>query len=192
MKPTLIGISGKKGSGKDLLARTIAENLDDQVYCTHFAAPIKKFVEEISGVNMKCQEYGPFVNPVLDFAREDKDKYLDIYGTTIGEFMQIFGEDMRDSNDLTFIESVRIKAIKAASKGYITMVPDVRYINEAEFIRDMGGIIIRLEGGHPDSRNEQHESEVQLDNYTDFSFTATMEEGQAEKLALKVIKMFGL
>ena len=53
------------------------------------------------------------------------------------------------------------------------VISDVRFLNEAESIRKRGGILIRLEGDPTgirakDTRDPNHESEIQLDDYEHF------------------------
>jgi len=190
MTPRIIGISGKIGSSKNTLAQSLAENMEQICYHIQFSEPIKRFLEDISGIRRECTEYGAFVNPVLDFSREQKAFYLEDYGMTVGEFMQEFGADCRDMMNFMFVNGANHKIEKALEKGYTVIISDVRYENEAEYITANDGIVVRLEGTHDDSRDPNHESEVELDDF-EFSYTTTIKD-DVEKEALKIIRMFGL
>lgn len=191
MKPTIIGISGRKGSFKSTFSRTLAENLSEVCFHVSFAEPIKRLAEDISGIKMICEPYGAYVNPVLDFAREDKDRVIPGLLLTIGEFMQELGEGFRESHEPIWVDTAFRKINKALEKNYLVIVSDVRYQNEANRIINNGGIVIRLEGSNDDSRYALHESEVDLDGYEDFSYTTTITEDNLQSEVEKVMGMFG-
>jgi len=55
------------------------------------------------------------------------------------------------------------------------IITDVRFRNEANIIKERGGIIIRLNGDplnskSGDNRNMVHQSEIDLDDYNDFDY----------------------
>lgn len=163
----VIGISGKIGSGKDAFA---------ELFITHvkytygvlfenkkFAYNLKKIVSILTGV------------PIEDvFSREGKMKYLEDWGMTIGEIQQKLGtEAVRNNihNDAWVLSL--FGTYKPDEDCWI--VTDVRFKNEAEIVKKMGGILIRLNGDPlnskaGDDRNMTHQSEIDLDDYEGFDY----------------------
>lgn len=143
----IIGISGKRGSGKDTLADLLVKRGFTKV---SFAAPLKEHVRNF-----------------FDFTKEHTDgEYKEVlqsqYGVTPRQLMIDVGQFYRQYDPLFWV--------KLAFKRMPTtaVISDVRFINEADFIRGCGGRIVRLE-----RKSELNVykgkiddiSETQLDNY---------------------------
>lgn len=88
---------------------------------------------------------------------------------TIRQLLQKFGTEVgrNISPDLWVIALIN-SYIEAKSNGYEEdwIVTDVRFKNEAEAIRENGGILIRL--NRNTGFNDQHSSETALDDYKNF------------------------
>lgn len=156
----VIGISGKIGSGKDTVAYQIIENFKEKKFKNKkFAFYVKKIVSMMTGIS---------INDI--FNRDIKEKYLDDWGMTVGEMFQIFGTDaVRDNLHI----NAWILTLFANSKNENIVISDVRFKNEADFVKEKGGILIRLEGDpkklrQHETRNLLHESETDLDDYEGF------------------------
>jgi len=72
------------------------------------------------------------------------------------------------------------------------IVTDVRFKNEVDAIKEKGGVVIRIERpcgkcGSPESQNEIHTSETELDDYTDFDYTI-INDGNLDDLRKKLTK----
>lgn len=143
-KPILIGISGGIGSGKT----TVADYLCNQYYFTQesFAKPLKQAVSLLFGVELSDLDSQDF-----------KDKSLDINhkSLTYREILQTLGTDWgRHTVDPMLWVNLLEERLKQL-KGDI-VVSDLRFENEANLIRRLGGIIIHLNSG---TRTQSHESE---------------------------------
>ena len=88
------------------------------------------------------------------------------------EFMTILGTDIaRKVNPNIWINHMDKHIMNREGKPYLiknTIIDDVRFINEADYIKNNGGILIRLvgdPGSLEDGLNSEHISETELDNY---------------------------
>lgn len=158
----LVGISGKIGSGKDTLADIFCE-LDPNLQKKAFAAKLKNITQILTGRSW------------ADVAtQEGKNIYLFHWGMTIGEFLQKLGtEAIRERiHPNAWVLALFADYKQGTSKWVIT---DVRFKNEAQAIKDKGGILIRLEGDpakirENSKRDPTHPSEVDLDDWKDWDF----------------------
>lgn len=176
-----IGISGKARSGKDTFAEMLATELNKEA---HPPFVMMAFANELK---LRCQ--AAFDLTWEQLWGEDKEKPDERYvripansqlGVTQGppedvywtarEIMQDYGAFYRTIDDQFWIKNLYKVA---EDKGYTNViVTDVRYRNEADFIGGSGGLVIRVDRENKDSvHNEQHPSEIELDNYKQFDFT---------------------
>jgi len=119
----------------------------------------------------------PFCNEIRNYTQDQKNIIIKQFNKTIGETLQLVGTDLfRDNYDTDiwvksfFNEELDYKL----SHGKIIVVPDVRFVNEADYILQEGGFLIRLEGDpmgvrENSLRDLNHISETNLDDYTKFS-----------------------
>lgn len=155
----IIGISGKIGSGKTELARS----LYDQFGYTPkiFAGKLKQVASILTGLPLAFM-----------YNRDKKNMYLDTWGMTLGELQQKLGTDAVRNG---LHQDAWINALFADYKdSYTWSIGDVRFSNEADLITRMGGLLVRIEGSRtgPGSRDPQHSSEIALDYYQfDYTFT---------------------
>ena len=164
---TLIGISGKKHSGKTSTANVIIR-LTKQYNPIRFKEwQIKSFAEPVKRVcsYIACESYELYLN--------DKTKKEEAFdNVTRREFMTILGTDIaRKVNSDIWINFMDKHIINREGKPYLiknTIIDDVRFVNEANYIKNNGGILIRLvgdPGGLEDGLNSNHVSETELDDY---------------------------
>jgi hypothetical protein len=171
---TLIGLTGKKGSGKDLAAST------GYGYCgvhrLSFAEPLKYGCMDMFGLS-EFQVFGA-----------GKEVIDPRYNKTPRQILQWLGSDViRDQFDKehwTSLTENKIKAIMEDSRKLpassndttIIFVTDVRFDNEAEMIRKLGGHVIEIlrpgkDGGADSHVSEQGVSDalidIKIDNTTD-------------------------
>jgi len=187
-KPGLIiGIHGKIGSGKDTVAKEIKKSFPQYNFKTvSFGYNVKKVISIITGIDMRSL-----------LSRKIKAQYLEQFKMTVGELFQQVGTNaLRDVlNKDVWIISL-FNSIKDNENIIIT---DVRFLNEAESIINRGGYLIKIIGdpkkvNKKDSRDVNHKSETDLDNYKKFDI---IYENKApieniEKLILKIKKDFKL
>lgn len=157
----VIGLGYKKQSGKTTLARHMVRFLNDAGIpaCSYaFAAPLKTFLGHAYGVPWR----------VLNGTDEEKEQLCGVNGWTVRELMQNVGMALRDG-----VPSVFSGALERRDWGEckVVVVHDVRFYDEVQAIRRLGGITVRVDRDHEGSEDD-HRSERELDSFTgwDYSF----------------------
>lgn len=178
MKKKIIGISGKIGSGKDTFAELFAEQLVGKVERHALADNLRLITEIVSGVRMTTTHEinKPFCNVIRNYTQSQKNIVIKQFNKTIGETLQLIGTDLFRNNydsDIWVKSFFNEQLNEKLNNGKIIIVPDVRFINEADYIIQEGGYLIRLEGDPMGIRKNSlrdlnHISETELDNYTKF------------------------
>ena len=182
-KTLLVGITGLAGSGKDTATNLVnrlehcVKYFDDHmitpkvcpgcnltsiantlhqtsVVNLSFATPLKK-IAMIVGFTMQ-QLYDPELkNKVDDFWKISPRQFLQMCGTEM--FRNVWRDDV-------WVEIMRkqIRTIdkNVSSERVVIFVPDVRFPNEAQMIREEGGIVVRI--NRPGVATMDHASENQV------------------------------
>ncbi|HXJ56944.1 MAG TPA: hypothetical protein VNU68_09790 [Verrucomicrobiae bacterium] len=143
----LIGISGKKGSGKDTACQIIRRLIgEDNVLRLAFADALKEEVSAACCISVRqIEEQKAVFRPILQW-----------WGT---EFRRgLFG-------DTYWIERLneRLEAARQCHQP-VCIVTDVRFQNEAEAIRAAGGCLLRIHRPTAPT-NDAHPSETVMDGY---------------------------
>lgn len=149
----LIGILGKKGSGKDTCADYMVSKYNFKKIS--FATPLKTALISIFNLNHN-QLYGD--------EKESEDKYWDIEPRKL---MQYFGTDlMRNKYDKNiWLKSISLWLDK--NKGNNIVIPDCRFQNEVDFILENNGIVIKIDRYDEIKDNHISENEInEIKNYT--------------------------
>lgn len=148
----IVGISGKKGSGKTTVGMFLMEHLE---WAEHvdFADELKRLCQVAYGADHR-HVYG---------TEADKNTVIQGCGLTARQLMQRLGSAMRAIWPDCWIHAwERTVMEKIATYGAVPIIAcDVRYHNEVQAIHRLGGIVIRLtRAPHAD----EHESETGLDD----------------------------
>lgn len=144
----IIGVSGKRGSGKDTLSNYLVERGFKKV---SFAAPLKAHVRHFFGWTEEHTDGK--LKEVIDPR----------WGVSPRQAMIAVGQFYRQFDPLFWVKLAFSNIPENA------VISDVRFINEADYIKSQGGIIARLERRKdlniygPDEILDI--SETQLDNY---------------------------
>jgi hypothetical protein len=158
MSKTLIGISGKKRSGKDTAAMYLRSQIGgDDSKTMYWATPLKKLSAEMLGLS-----------PYHFFADINKEAKYEIASgvfMTGRKFLQVFGTDcVRNIIHTDFWVFQGMNEMQARPESII-LIPDTRFPNEYEAIRKANGYIIRIERNLPPAPGDDHPSETALDDY---------------------------
>jgi len=176
----IIGISGKIGAGKTELARLLYIHYAFEPKI--FAGKLKKVAAILTGLPENMM-----------YNRVMKDEMLVDWGMTLGELQQRLGTDAVRNGLHT---DAWVLALFADYDGVENWsISDVRFPNEANMIKQYGGIMVRIDGSRtgPGGRDPNHVSETSLDNYEfDYRFTndGTME--QLREHAAKIAALAGV
>ncbi|WP_439426631.1 adenylate kinase [Stenotrophomonas sp. T8] len=131
----IIGITGRARSGKDTLAEFLVS--DHGFVKLSFAAPIRAFVADITGLPVSAMEDGPLKEEPLDW----------LNGQTPRRLMQTVGTEWgREMIDRDLWVKVVAQKIRQARRDGAAgvVVSDVRFDNEAQFIREWGGQVVQV------------------------------------------------
>lgn len=169
----IIGISGKKQSGKSFLAKNLVEIIGDnsqrQGLTRDCNYKIVCMADALKQIVINC-----FVPPQWDInmsstvLNSDRTKNLELpCGHTIRYLLQQIGTEMFRSlwSDVWLNAWQRKVAwLQDCTVGLpFVICPDVRFPNELKAIHDMGGVVIRLTRA-PFADEDQHKSETALDS----------------------------
>lgn len=130
----LIGIAGPAGSGKNTVADIIADQHDCVQYS--FAAPLKQMLQLGLGLT-----------------RHDTDGYRKeqvhpVYGKSTRQMMQTlgteWGRNMVHPDIWVMATADYCTALHKENQRLAIVLTDVRFNNEADWVRNQGGIIIHL------------------------------------------------
>lgn len=168
----IVGISGKKRSGKDETADTIINALEGG-FGIAFADALKLEVANACKVSL----------PELEANKPKFRGLLQHWGT---EFRREFC-----GNQNYWIDQVAKKLAQLEVHYRYAVITDVRFKIEYEFVRRNGGILIRIESNRC-NLIDQHASETELDD-AQFDYTirndGTLDDFRANitRIATKVI-----
>lgn len=140
----LLGITGLKQSGKDTVLKCIRELLPGKLIVQrNFADALKLEVALACGVD-------------VDFINEHKSHFRLI--------MQGYGSDFRRQlcGDDYWINKWMIAVQQTVANPYLLVCTDVRFLNEAAKVRELGGILWRVE--RDAHTNDMHVSEQEQQN----------------------------
>lgn len=151
----LIGITGEKGAGKDSLGAALVRTGFTR---TAYADPLKAICIMMFGLT----------HDQVNGTVEQKEAVDPRWGKSPREILQLMGTDVARTIHADVWIRLMFNGIDAAetmNRGAAPMnwvVTDVRFENEADAIRERGGIIVRVERPTPQGNQKlaQHESEA--------------------------------
>ena len=142
----LIGITGKAGSGKDTVADIILQQYPG--FKRAMAKPIKGAFKAVFG-------FDPDQLP-----RDSKEKQIPGFDFSARKAMQTLGTEWGRTLDKNLWLKLAHENYKFCLRksGYL-IIPDIRFDNEAEWVRAKGGLLIHVE--RPNVQEvESHASEL--------------------------------
>lgn len=182
----ILGISGKRGAGKDLLASYLARKYGFVII--KFADALKEEVRAQFGLSREhtdgnMKEY-PTSYRVTPFKSETDDLHLQWTARDImieyGKFFRRFDPDWWVKKVFQRIE--QIKYLSGNNDRVRICISDLRFKNEAKYIKDQHGIMVRLER-KPELNIYKHDindiSEFDLDDYEGFDYRLDAESNVA-------------
>lgn len=130
----VIGITGKARAGKDTVAKILLEMFPGATKYA-FADPLKEGLKVALGLTDE-EVHG-----------ELKDTMNELYGKTNREMLQTFGTDW--GREMVNQDIWLLAATRKMPKGLV-IVSDVRFENEAKFVRENGVLLHILRNGLPE------------------------------------------
>ena len=142
MTHTIIGLTGRKCSGKSTAADIILELTQGDSVKISLATPIKTDIQELIGV------------PIDDTNKEIIRPVLQSYGEAI---KQLFGSDY-------WVKRAGHTWKQYAPFTTIMVCDDIRFPLEAEWIRSLGGIVVKIHRPGFEDSPDLHVSETAIDS----------------------------
>lgn len=133
----LIGVAGKARSGKDTAARFLIEEFGLVKYS--FADPIKEAVKAMFGLTDEHVN-GRLKETPLPYIGESPRRIMQTLGTE-------WGRDMIRPDLWVMLAQQQWRSVQECAERTFNggmIVPDVRFEDEAEFIRSNGGLLIHI------------------------------------------------
>jgi hypothetical protein len=141
----ILGIHGRAGTGKSSLAAAVrssvvSSGLVERCDIMSFASPIKAAVCTLMG-DWDASE-----------TNSKKDEPLDSGSATRRDLMRLVGSwlraNARQDHWVRLMAAECYRLARYAPDRTLVIVDDVRYDNEALWIRDSGGVVVARPGGH--------------------------------------------
>lgn len=180
----LIGLGSKARQGKDFVAKYMKEAVPD-IELFSFAVELKKY----------CRDHHDELEYKWQMANLTKQKpgWKDdaIYGCT--PILQWFGTEVMRKQDPDHWVKIIAQRLET-EQPKIAIVTDVRFENEAQFIKENEGFLVEVIRVKADGtrfldagRDPHHLSEVALDDYLGWDFTIRVKDGDLEALQAKAL-----
>lgn len=204
MSRPLIGISGKGCSGKDTIADYLITNKGWSRKIS-FADGLKKLCADFFNLDISFfydqgGKAAAFEFPIMVDSGVAKELVYRCLGHdsmgfhvdkkeihTPRELLQFVGSDVLrvvDGDSFTKL----IESSVVSFDGVV--IPDVRFPNEALFILDNGGVLIRVERQKEYVIDSSHASETALDDWADWSYVLLNFDHGLQTLYKKIDEMF--
>lgn len=185
----LIGISGKIGSGKDTVAEIIQE-LNPSFQNKKYASKLKQVAGLLLGVDPVKFEDREYKQSKLGsewgWVTFEGKKKIGRFDYTVRKFLQALGTEAMRENLHVDVWLNALFADYTDSQDWV--ITDVRFQNEADRIKEMGGVLIRIDRPGPTPEKE-HPSETALDNYDGWDYYIA-NIGTVEELRVKVNEIY--
>lgn len=186
---TLIGLGHQARQGKGEVA-AYWKSLQPKLTVYAFADELKLY----------CKEHHDELEPLWQLANQTQQKpgwkEDPIYGCTA--ILQWYGTNVARKAD----PDVWVKALDtrlSRENPEIAVITDVRFPNEAEYLREKGGFLVKVVRLNKDGtqyvdpqRDPNHASEIALEGYEDWDYVIEVKEDDFRGLKAKAIGVWNL
>ena len=175
---TLIGLTGKIGSGKDTVGAILTETYNYRRVA--FADSLKKLAYDLNPIVFEhTTEEGLCSVRLQEFVDSQGWEAAKRDNTEVRRTLQALGVAARDNLGYNvWVDAVRSQLVEAENPVVVT---DVRFPNEAQIITHLGGSVYRVV--RPGYDGDSHATETALDKY---EFPTIDNSGSIEDLHLIV------
>lgn len=162
---TIIGLTGKKRSGKDTFISYLEESTNSSVASYAFARPIYAMLSALLGGQI----------PRDDDGSVNKNAIITKYGVTVRELLQTLGTEWGRNcihKDIWVIGAREWLSRRPELYNDYIVFSDIRFDNEASFVKEVGGKIVEINRRSP--LFDKHISESSIDaKYVDYCIDNT-------------------
>jgi hypothetical protein len=150
MMSKLIGVSGFARSGKDTFCNRSAKYLNfykNKVKIFSFADALKNELNELL-----LQNVG-----ISAFTEKDEEKEI------IRPLLVTYGTHLRRKlNENCWVDKIRSSVMHHVNRGTFVFITDVRFLNEAEWIKDSNGILFNIQRNGVSAANKEESEQFKL------------------------------
>ena len=181
MVSSVVGITGRKFNGKDTLGKYFIENMGYEKLA--FADALKDACRCVFGFTDE-QLYGDKKEEVDEFWKVTPRKVLQFVGTEL--FRNQLSTIMPELGNDIWVAVIKKKILDNPDKKFV--ITDVRFPNECELIKKLGGIVIRVNRNSVNNEIDPHSSELAIEKLdVDFEIE---NNGTIKELYEKFSKLF--
>lgn len=128
----IIGIAGKARSGKDTIAKMIVSKVGGKVL--KLAEPLKAAASAMT------------LEPYSKFEYGDRSKEIEGLGISYRRLLQLLGTDVcRAISDDFWVNVLNKRILSETANGQdLFIISDVRFENEADYVRRNGGVVVHV------------------------------------------------
>ena len=181
----LIGLGAKARQGKNYVGNYMKEVIPEIQFYS-FADELKKY----------CRDHHNELEPQWQLTHQTNGIPLwkddPIYGCT--PILQWFGTDVMRKKDPNHWIKIVEEQLSKVTPNSVNIVIDVRFPNEADFIKENNGYMVEVirvnEDGtryYDPGRDKNHLSEVALDDYGNWDFVIRCKSGDFTSLRYKAL-----
>jgi hypothetical protein len=146
----IIGVSGKKRSGKDTVYRLIDGITGNEIRTVRAA-----FGDEIK------QEIADAMSVTVESIDADKERFRPLLQWWGSEFRRGYcGGDY-------WLNKMKLATTSFYARDWL-VITDIRFPNEADMVRELAGVLIRVD--RDTGLSDTHSSEMALDDYEHFDY----------------------
>ncbi len=181
----VIGIAGKKRSGKDTVAQML-------IHCAETAG-IKATRRALA--DALKEECAAMVSERLGGSKSIEDIFVEMNTDGVKEryrlLLQWWGTEFKRGmvSDTYWVDTLREWILTNCNTDReMVLIPDIRFPNEVEMVKQLGGIVIQVQRPGIDT-GDGHASEKALDDFTDWD-TIVLNDSDLESLTSVISKFF--
>lgn len=166
----IIAFTGKKRSGKTTSADYVLDLLPSAVRINFKAAIIKEMY----------RDYPELLHELSVQYKMGVEELFEKKPPLMRALMKDVGKSRRDKYEYHWVDQWLPEAKKAQKEGFIVIVDDCRHLNEAEAVRECGGIVIRIVR-RGQKNDDTHATETEMDEIEP-DYTITVDDGEQDVL----------
>lgn len=160
----IFGLTGNAGSGKDTFFRAVKKNLPSAMRVA-FADELKREIANLTGFTVE---------------------YIEQHKADFRGLLQHWGTNLRRNHCGADYWLKKMSAIPVPKDSFV-FVTDVRFQNEADWIRERGGKIIRIiRTGH--NNTDQHISETGVESISPDQIITAKDAAELEAIAASFVE----
>lgn len=172
-RPTVFGFTGAARSGKDTAAAFLQAHIGGYRYA--FADPLRAMLLAGFGIDMNEQYW-----------KDRKEEPIPAFGVSPRQMLQTLGTEWGRKLVNTDVWLLLAKG-QLHARGPGMIITDVRFENEAAWVRKMGGIVIHVKRDAA-PKVSMHESEAGV-SVAELSDEIIMNDGSLEDLQAQIFKL---